>query len=424
MPNLLIISQAVPPVGGSHSTRITHLINELSAKGWEINVLTTQIFPGTPFIDWNLQEKIPSGVKFIRSFPGPLHSFAYRRPKTNKTPSRTRQSKVKSILIPDTYIEWLPGALIDCLLLNKGRTRPDIIMSSAVPYTAHLIGLVLSSIWGIPWVADYGDPWVYDPGHPRQGIRLLVERYLESKVVKKCSAIVVTTETTKQLYIDKYSVEQSKIRVIPMGFDPKDFAKVERDNIKEITGSYPVRFVYIGRLEPESRDVNIFFQALKKLKDSGELKNTCFEFIGGFQASLQEKVFELGLQEVVKFCSWIEHSKCMQYLTSADYLLLFGNNNSIQVPGKIFNYVGSETPIIYLANTSNRDTDPCVDILEQSGVKYWYVENSQVAIENLLTKVQNIRTVNKTRTSLNYNFTWAKRGEELSQLLFTLQERS
>lgn len=79
MPRVLIVAQAVPPNGGSHATRIKYFIKELAELGWEIEVLTTKIYPGTPLIDNSLLDSIPINVSFVRTFPGPLHFYAYRK---------------------------------------------------------------------------------------------------------------------------------------------------------------------------------------------------------------------------------------------------------------------------------------------------------------------------------------------------------
>ncbi|ULO08644.1 glycosyltransferase [Paenibacillus sp. 19GGS1-52] len=412
MPNILIIAQAAPPNGGSHATRLTYFIKELAELGWSVEVLTTKIYPGTPLVDNSMLEDIPGDVSFIRSFPGPLHRWAYRNKKvTNKiTKKVTKSGWKKKILLPDTYIEWLPYAVSDILFKKKLKQKPDIILSSAVPYTSHLIALILKKKWNIPWVADYGDPWVYDPGNPRTGLRYIIEKWLESMVISNANVISLTTDTTKELYIEKYRIDENKIKVVPMGFDSKDFIIPEFVNISGKT-----RFLYTGRLEPESRDANLFFLALKSLYVKGKLHNCIFEFIGTFHNDIIQLVNNLGLSDIIKFHEWMDHKECMKYLVTVDFLLLFGNNNNIQIPGKTFNYIGSGTPIIYLSNYEG-ENDPVKKILEDSGLDYWCVDNNQFSIEKILIEInENYNTSNPKRPDQSYS--WNSRVKDLSCIL-------
>lgn len=317
------------------------------------------------------------------------------------------------MLIPDTYIEWLPSALFDVFIKKKIKKKPDIILSSAVPYTSHLIALIISKKWKTPLVADYGDPWVYDPGNLRKGIRYSIERLLESMVIANSNIISVTTDSTKDLYIDKYNVEPTKLKVIPMGYDPNDFPIS-----KHYKSNESIRFLYTGRLEPESRDANLFFLALKRLYERGHLKYCLFEFIGMFNKDLLDMVESMGLNDIIKFHPWMDHKACMEYLCKVDYLMLFGNNNSIQVPGKTFNYIGSNTPIVYFTNLSG-ERDPVDEILNESGTIYWKVENNQSSIEEVLLELES-RSSFENSNKANQLFTWENRVKELSEIMTSL----
>ncbi len=416
MPNLLVIAHAVAPIGGSHSTRVTHLVSELYNRGWNVTVLATRIYPGTPGVDPSLLEKVPAGIKFIRSFPGPMHAYLYRNSRQASVHGYSiKESIIKKLMIPDPMVEWLPGAFTRAVSQRR-LVAPDLILSSAMPFSVHLIGLALSAALKKPWVADYGDPWVYAPGYPKKGLTFLTERALEKKVLKKCSAVIVTTATTKQLYVDKYAISENKIHVLPMAYDQKDFEDLENYPIATTPAGQPTRFVYTGYLNKTNRDPTAFLQALKELKEEGSLKNVSFELIGSFPVEIVNQVLALELRETVKFQAWLEHGECMRYLTSASYLLLFGNNNNIQLPGKVFQYIGSGTPVVYIASIPP-ETDPALQVLEQGGVKYWYTKNDKTSIKNLILQLLDAGIPERKANYSSDSFTWAKRGEVLSELL-------
>lgn len=433
---LLFITQAVAPIGGSHSTRTTQLIKELSKLGWEISVLTTRVEKGTPMLDSKLEKKMPDNVKYLRTFPGPMHALAYKDSKINKTIPTANDSETKKVsdvkntikkyvgrikktlLIPDTYIEWLPFAIIDTLKNKKEvDLESSVIISSAVPYTSHLIGLYFKKKYNNFWIADYGDPWVYDPGNLRKGFRYIIERFLENQVVKNADIITVTTDNTKLSYLQNYKIKPDKVKVVPMAFDPEDFL-----NEKNSSNNSKFVFTYTGRLEEESRDTENFIQALEIMKENDELDNLVFKFVGSFKESLIKRFQKLYLNGNIEIINWIEHEECMKLLQNSQVLLLFGNNNEIQIPGKTFNYIGSQTPILYLSNIANQSMDPTLTVIKDSQVPYWVAENTMSDIRKMIlkaveeTKVQNIG-ISKLNNNEIYKYTWEKRAKDLSKLL-------
>ena len=230
-------------------------------------------------------------------------------------------------------------------------------------------------------------------------------------VLKNSRSIIVTTETTKELYVDKYNIPKDFVHVVPMGFDPLDFNK---DPLKKYNDNI-VTFLYTGRIEPESRDAGNFFIALKELLNRDLLKNTRFEFVGSFNQELIDKATSLGLGSILFFYDWVTHKECMDKLVGADYLMLFGNNNNIQVPGKLFNYIGSGTPIIYFSNEVY-PVDLVFDYLTTSGTRYFVVNNEVLDIMNVIQKLS-ICKKKYINNKLNSEHDWFSRARIISNLL-------
>jgi hypothetical protein len=107
----------------------------------------------------------------------------------------------------------------------------------------------------------------------------------------------------------------------------------------------------------------------------------------------------------------------MRRLVNADYLILFGNNNRIQVPGKLYNYMGSGIPILYVSNGVDSSLDPCVLAMDHYGVKYRYIDNTPAAIEEALISLAYAdRDLPKREHSLPA-CSWGERARRLSDLL-------
>lgn len=381
MNRILFITYQFPPFSGSHATRTLNIANELS-KDNEVIVLTVEVNENMRFYDLELKNKLNSNLKIYRTKMGYLHKTYYENSnfkKNNQTKINIILKKIKKqMLVPDTAIDWYPIALKKGEKLIK-KYKPNKIISSATPYTNHLIGYKLSKNSNIPLFLDYGDPWVYEKSVKRGRIRFFFEKYLEKKILKKAEHIFVTTENTKKLYLKEFQLKEEKVSVAYMGFNKEDF-KIE----KEVTNSKLI-FIYGGSLNPLHRNPLPFFEAISILDE--EIKNNIIvEIYTDDEKLYKEVIVQLDIEDIVKFKKIINHNKFMNLLKSRDILLLFGNSNNLQIPGKIFNYIGSLTNILLINNQENILEDETNQII-RSFENNFLISNSKNDILKILQKI-------------------------------------
>ena len=128
------------------------------------------------------------------------------------------------VMSPDGQGTWLPAAA--AVGLQHLRSDPaQVIYSTSPPASAHLLGMLLKSLTGLPWVADFRDSWVSAPLDPAvfdvPGRRRL-ERRMERAVVTAADAVVTATEISAGLLCEFHPEVAQKIRVITNGFDPNE----------------------------------------------------------------------------------------------------------------------------------------------------------------------------------------------------------
>src|SRR5438132_13514328 len=151
MKKVLMIAFHFPPYsGGSGIHRTLKFTRYLPEFGWQPIVLTAsrQAYGARAKDDY----QIPKGVEVARAFA-----------LDTKRHLSLRGKYFQSLALPDQWVTWWPGAVaLGCNLIRKH--RPDVIWSTYPIATAHLIGLTLYRLIGIPWVAYIRDPWTYtDP---------------------------------------------------------------------------------------------------------------------------------------------------------------------------------------------------------------------------------------------------------------------
>lgn len=345
--NILLIAYNFSPIGGPRSLRWLQFVKYLS-RDYSIEVLTIQPEKGCENYDESLLSSVPENVKIYRTYPGPIHRFSYRhlplkniKETTKKSPKGMLRKEIKTIyksilepfFIPDKMVEWLPIGLKKAKILVD-KKKYDLVISSATPFTDHLIGYFIKKKTGIPWIADYGDPWAFNPFSPFPWRRYLIDRRLEAKLLKNMDNIIVTTKETADGYLKYYPfLDYQKFTIIPNGYDYKEAQRAKPDRGKKF------RIVYTGIFYKE-RGPEIFFKSIKNLDIDFEVL-----IAGNVSAQYIEIIKNLGLNDKVKLLGFQSHEQAIALQKGADILLLLGSKE-YQIPSKIFEYLGARRPIL------------------------------------------------------------------------------
>ena len=83
--------------------------------------------------------------------------------------------------------------------------KPDIIYSSANPFTSLLVAKRLSQKYSIPFVAEFRDLWSDNPYIELPWWRQKIDLKLESSVLNSTKACVTVSEPLKQKLAEKFS---------------------------------------------------------------------------------------------------------------------------------------------------------------------------------------------------------------------------
>ena len=89
------------------------------------------------------------------------------------------------LYVPDALVPWIPFAVAGVRRALRAGPGPAVLMSTSVPYSAHLAALAVARSEGVPWVAELRDPWslIDDRIRPRSRARKWADAALESRVV-------------------------------------------------------------------------------------------------------------------------------------------------------------------------------------------------------------------------------------------------
>lgn len=344
---ILIIAFHYPPVRGSSGIQRTLKFSTyLREHGWEPMVLSVSPRAYDDVSDDQMGE-IPPGMVVERAFGL----------------STTKHLSIGGRYLrwmaqPDRWVSWWPAAVWRGMRLIREH-RPAAIMSTYPIATAHLIGLTLCRLSGLPWIADCRDSMT-EPGYPSDPLSWRTARRLEQAMVARCTRAVFTAPGTLRMYAERYpEVPASRWAVIENGYDEENFRSAEEGFVANRLGAEgQLTLVHSGILYPQERDPRPFFAALRELKSSGRIDAARLKIV--LRATASDELYrpmlaEHGIGDIVELAPPVGYRAALREMLCADGLLLFqASVCNHQIPAKLYEYFRARRPIFTL-------TDPVGD---------------------------------------------------------------
>ena len=351
MKKVLVITYYWPPSGGAGVQRWVKFIKYF--KDQNINPFIISVdpdFASYPLIDNSLKNDIPDNTNVYLTKTNEPYSF-YKKINNNQTPyagfaNEGRPNFFQKIarfirgnfFIPDSRKGWNNFAYKKAVEILE-KENIDTVITTSPPHSTQLIGLKLKETQNIKWIADLRDPWTdiyYYKSMLHTKWAKQKDLNYEKRVIEKSDKVVVVSDSIKQLLLNKSNlVKESKIHIIPNGFDDDDFLVSSKNNNSKFLLSY------VGTITKD--------YPLDSIKKSISILNINLEFTGK-----ADEPTKLLLNEVASFNNHVKHKESINLLLASDMLLLvipkISNNKGI-LTGKLFEYLGARKPILCIGPT-------------------------------------------------------------------------
>jgi hypothetical protein len=256
--------------------------------------------------------------------------------------------------------EWVVPA-IKVATRENAENPFDIVISTCLPFAAHVIGHTIKEEFGIPWVADYRDPWSYSHARfvePSEEKVTYERRYIET------ADLVLTTSTGFGRAISQ--VFDGPIKQMHNGFD--SLVREPRSLL-----SNPIAIHYPGQIYSRWQDFQLILQVLDEINSyqihSGN-KLSIQIYFSGVSTGLISQYYQAqnrDLPEWVILGKLVSQYKAIEIQKKADMLLLLNWEDSAQ-PGvmqtKLYEYLSTGNFIIATGGTGQDET---AEILKRSG---------------------------------------------------------
>lgn len=269
-----------------------------------------------------------------------------------------------------------------------GSAQFDFIISTAGPYTEHLIARkIMKKQKQAFWIADYRDLWTQN--HIFKGLFPFtwIEEYLEKKINHSANYIITVSQPLADQISLKYNI--NNVAVIENGFDSDDTNTISPE---PYWSDNKVRLVYTGVIYRGKQDPSPLLEAIQIIdqsEDSHLLQKLEVIFVGGSKGDLHELISKYGVDTWVKDYGFVSRNNALRMQRDAHGLIFL----DFETPGvdgiltgKLFEYLDSGTEILGIGVT---DKSTPGKLIAESGQGRNFGTDSQIIatyLKSLLEK--------------------------------------
>ncbi len=324
---------------GPRATQVARTLGALSALGWESTVVCLDPRRGGPHWRDGRDVALPPGIGTIR-VRSPQESPFVRAAWRLMPGLRER---------PDPQWLWIAPAA-RAAVDAASRTRFDVLVSFAQPWSDHLVGLRVRRETKLPWIAHFSDPWVDSPYWTGSAAQRAAAEEMEASVIREADAVVFVTQQAAELVMKKYPRElQDKVAVVPHGYVTPALNGPAHDSQ---AASRPLRLVYTGRFYGGLRTPDALLRAIAAMNAGDAMRDRLeVTFVGPFVTPFERAARSLGLDRLVRFRDRVPAGEAEALAADADVLLVIDaptDGPSPFLPSKLVDYLPLRKPILGL----------------------------------------------------------------------------
>jgi glycosyltransferase involved in cell wall biosynthesis len=336
---------------------------------YKIIVLQQHYFPEMAGVARRAKElseefvKVGHSVTVVTTFPRDFRSIPGYKAKRNENINGVEVVRLKSIFevrknVLFRMFSYLAYVFSSFLYIKKNNHKYDFCISIA-PLPPGVVGALAQKYYNLPHHFDVPDilpDLGIASGMIKNKIFIKLLYKLEMFVYTNCRSISAITQGQIN-NIHKKGVPLAKIKYIPDWVDSDFFVdNIKKNNQliqKQIQQKYPGKKIisFIGNIGALQNPI-IFIKMMEKIAKQNE--NIILLFIGDgiMLPSLIKEVKKLGLTNI-DFVGRLPRELIPSYMNSSDVLIanyLSNKYMDICIPGKLYEYLMSKTPIVMGAN--------------------------------------------------------------------------
>jgi hypothetical protein len=257
---------------------------------------------------------------------------------------------------PDESQGFIVPAVLRALSIRR-EFKPDVMITTSPPFSVHVAGLLVAMLIDTCWLADFRDPFV-DGTVKRWRTRGTdrFDKWLEKTVVRKANGILTGTESLARRLAVHRPNGRDRFFLIRNGVEEQPANDLSAPSLEK----EPVRFGYFGSLylARDPRPLLDAFQiavARQKPHPRFELHfwGRCDWYYG---KNVEEEVRKRGLEHVVFVHGTVARNEAKRRMREMHVLVLLAQEQPLQVPHKLYEYLEARRPIFALCDAAGETT--------------------------------------------------------------------
>jgi hypothetical protein len=355
---IVFFAYAFPPFNYAGAHRLRHFVRFLTESGWECAIVTIKETYAGPK-DPSLVASLPAGIRICRTptfdaFELQNRFLGVLQPNRTKTSTTTIRGTswwlaglgvlyrffVRFFFFPDESMAWRWLAYRQALSFAED-FQPDVVFSSSLPNTSHLLALRIATKLHVPLAVDFRDEWTqneYRP--PLTPLHALLHRCAERHVLERAELVTATTEPMTRQLKSAAPLSSARFETVFNGFDDTGISGTNSP-----TNTF--RIVHTGNFYGQ-RTPDPFFRALinvirEKRVDPSRLE-IIFAGSSSFPMDAYDKDESALLERCVQMMGYIKQSDALALQQSATILLLI--QDGTHLASKLFEYLRTGRPIL------------------------------------------------------------------------------
>ncbi len=379
---ILVVTYPYPPMPSVGGNRWLAMSKYLRRAGHDVEILTTGAF-GSRTEDRE-QEVHRTGdltaAPWLRTL---LRRPALPAPGMQAPEDTPAPGIATKTIVPDMYLAtWVPYAVVAARRLLRAR-RFDCIVTTSAYESTHLVALALRGARPA-WVADFRDGWTFHPHRPSYptGAQRRLDQYLERRVVRSAERTIVVERPVGEDFCERLGVDAVHV---PNGWDP-ELALDAQAAPAPLLDPDRVVLVHTGKLSGAwGRHPGTLFAALSLLRERSPATAAGLQLVLAGRLDVAERLLieSAGLGEMLRHVGQLPRAQALALQHRADALVLITAPDLVwELPGKLFEYIGSGRPVLALA-----DGNEAARVVRETGVGWTVPPLDVPAIAHALERI-------------------------------------
>jgi hypothetical protein len=236
-----------------------------------------------------------------------------------------------------TIYDNLKGVANKIYDININEKKYDFVISSSDPKSSHLLVYKMYEnkiLTQIPWIQIWGDPFLSDITRTSKLLNKIIMRE-ENRLLSLASRII---------YVSKLTLKEQKLlfplQAKKMVSKPIPYLEIKQYQPIDLKKS-SLKFLYTGDYFSNVRDITQLYKALE---------GTAHQLIICGNSDL-----ELKNTDNIKVYPRLNFKEIKNFEYECDVLVHLSNLNGSQIPGKVYQYCGTNKPILFLLDGNKKE---------------------------------------------------------------------